>query len=61
MQQAMAESIAKPFDRVLGRKTYEIFAAFWPHSDDPGAESLNRATKHVASTTRKGSSGRTRS
>jgi dihydrofolate reductase len=45
--------MSKPFDLVLGRKTYEIFAAFWPHSDDPGAEPLNRATKHVASTTLK--------
>jgi dihydrofolate reductase len=51
MQQAMGESMSKPFDLVLGRKTYEIFAAFWPHSDDPGAEPLNKATKHVASTT----------
>jgi dihydrofolate reductase len=49
---AMGESMSKPFDLVLGRKTYELFAAFWPHSDDPGAEPLNRATKYVASTTR---------
>jgi dihydrofolate reductase len=43
--------MSKPFDLVLGRKTYEIFAAHWPHSDDPAAEPLNMATKHVASTT----------
>jgi dihydrofolate reductase len=48
---AMGESMAPPFDLVLGRKTYEIFAAHWPHSEDPGAEELNSATKHVASTT----------
>lgn len=36
---------------VLGRKTYEIFAAYWPSADEPGAELLNNATKHVASTT----------
>ena len=53
MQKAMGESMSTPFDLVLGRKTYDIFAAHWPHSDDPGAEPLNRATKHVASTTRK--------
>jgi dihydrofolate reductase len=52
MQSAMGESMSKPFDLVLGRKTYEIFAAHWPHSDDPGAEPLNKANKHVASTTR---------
>src|SRR5918997_1495635 len=48
---AMGESMAPPFDLVLGRKTYEIFAAHWPHTHDPGAEELNSATKHVASTT----------
>jgi dihydrofolate reductase len=52
MQKAMGKSMSKPFDLVLGRKTYEIFAAHWPYSDDPAAEPLNRATKHVASTTR---------
>src|SRR5215217_160244 len=50
MQGVMGESMSKPFDLVLGRKTYEIFAAFWPDSDDPAAEPLNEATKHVAST-----------
>jgi len=51
MQQVMGELMSRPFDLVLGRKTYEIFAAYWPHSDDPAAEPLNRANKHVASTT----------
>jgi dihydrofolate reductase len=51
MGEAMGELMSKPFDLVLGRKTYEIFAAHWPHSDDPAAEPLNRATKHVASKT----------
>jgi dihydrofolate reductase len=51
MQNVMGGMMSKPFDMVLGRKTYEIFASFWPHSDDPAAEPLNRATKHVASTT----------
>jgi dihydrofolate reductase len=51
MGRAMGELMSKPFDLVLGRKTYEIFAAHWPHSDEPEAEPLNSATKHVASTT----------
>ncbi len=51
MQQTMGELMGKPFDLVLGRKTYEIFAAHWPHTDEPGADVLNNATKHVASTT----------
>ena len=51
MQKTMGESMAKPFDLVLGRRTYEIFAAHWPYSETPAAEPLNKATKHVASTT----------
>jgi dihydrofolate reductase len=51
MGQAMGEFMGKPFDLVLGRKTYEIFAAHWPHTDEPGAAELNRATKYVASRT----------
>lgn len=45
---AMAEQMSQPFDLLLGRKTYELFAAYWPqHTDEwPG---LNNATKYVAS------------
>jgi dihydrofolate reductase len=53
MERVMGESMSKSFDLVLGRKTYDIFAAHWPYSDGPAAEPLNRATKHVASTTLK--------
>ncbi len=53
MAQSMGEFMGKPFDLVLGRKTYEIFAAHWPHTDEPGAAELNRATKYVASRTLK--------
>jgi dihydrofolate reductase len=53
MQQVMGQSMEKPFDLLLGRKTYEIFAAHWPHTDEPPAELFNRITKHVASTTRR--------
>ena len=52
MGQHMDEALSKPFDLLLGRKTYEIFAAHWPHvADDPTADALNRATKYVVSTT----------
>jgi dihydrofolate reductase len=39
-----------PFDLLLGRKTFEIWAPFWPHHADvwPG---VNSATKYVASNT----------
>jgi dihydrofolate reductase len=51
MGQIMGEVMGKPFDLVLGRKTYEIFAAHWPHVDDPAGKALNDATKYVASRT----------
>lgn len=66
MGAAMAENFAKPFDLLLGRKTYEIFAAHWPYAgdeeraerggtasdvDDPAAAALNSAKKYVASRT----------
>ena len=48
--QVMGETMGRPFDLVLGRKTYDIFAAYWPTaSEEEGAQPLNDATKHVAS------------
>lgn len=52
MGQRMGEVMGRPFDLLLGRKTYEIFAAHWPKSNDqPVADSLNNARKYVASRT----------
>jgi dihydrofolate reductase len=51
MGERMGEVMGGPFDLLLGRRTYEIFAAHWPHSDEPGAEELNSARKYVASRT----------
>ena len=48
----MGQQMSMPFDLLLGRKTYEIFASFWPNQDeatDPGAAALNRASKYVVS------------
>jgi dihydrofolate reductase len=53
MGQVMDGSMSKPFELLLGRKTYEIFAAHWPYTDEPPAELFNSITKYVASTTRK--------
>jgi dihydrofolate reductase len=47
----LSEAMSEPFDLVLGRKTYEIFAAHWPYDEGPIADRLNEAAKHVASTT----------
>jgi dihydrofolate reductase len=45
----------KDRDVVLGRKTYEIFEAYWPYqpADNPIAKTLNAARKYVASRTLK--------
>ena len=52
MNEEMSRFMGKPFDLLLGRRTYEIFAGFWPAAGDtPGADELNRARKHVASRT----------
>ncbi len=53
MDEVMGEQMGHPFDLVLGRKTYEIFAGYWPTSTEDGAEELNKAKKYVASTTLK--------
>jgi dihydrofolate reductase len=66
MNESMSAVFADPFALLLGRRTYEIFAAHWPHVDeaaraerggtasevdDPAASALNTATKYVASRT----------
>jgi dihydrofolate reductase len=51
MGETMNEAIQTPFDVLLGRKTYEIFAAHWPYAEGPMADRLNEATKYVASNT----------
>ena len=48
----MGEQMKPPFDLLLGRKTYDIFAAYWPRAGDaPGAKELNSARKFVVSGT----------
>jgi dihydrofolate reductase len=49
MMEQMAE--ADPYELLLGRGTYEIFAAHWPYDEGPIADRLNGIRKHVASTT----------
>ncbi|MDK1386244.1 dihydrofolate reductase family protein [Sinorhizobium sp. 8-89] len=50
MGAAVDEMFAKPFDLLLGRKTYDIFAAHWPYAgaDDPIGTLFDRITKFVA-------------
>ncbi len=50
MGEVMGEALSRPFALVLGRRTYDIFAAHWPHaSAEEGAATFNEATKYVAS------------
>jgi dihydrofolate reductase len=49
MMRRMAEST--PYELLLGRGTFEIFAAHWPYDEGPIADHLNGTRKHVASTT----------
>ena len=45
---AMDELFSKPFALLLGRRTYDIFNAYWPYQKDPIADAFNPATKYVA-------------
>lgn len=46
----MNEQMSMPFDLLLGRKTYDIFAGYWP-TQGPAevAEPFNKCTKYVVS------------
>lgn len=48
--QVMGEQMSRPFELLLGRKTFEIFASYWPQHEDewPG---INRVAKYVVSKT----------
>jgi dihydrofolate reductase len=50
MGENMGDLFATPFDLLLGRRTYDIFAAFWPYADkdDAVAKLFNPARKYVA-------------
>ena len=52
----LGKLFVEPFDLLLGRRTYDIFAAYWPYAEDGPADDIaktfNRITKYVA--TRKG-------
>jgi dihydrofolate reductase len=46
----MTEQMGQPFDLLLGRKTFEIFASYWPDHPEEGP-GINSAIKYVASKT----------
>jgi dihydrofolate reductase len=51
MGQALGSAMAAADTLLLGRRTYEEFAAFWPTDDGPFAEVMNATPKLVVSTT----------
>ena len=54
MAQVGREAMAAPYELLLGRKTYELFAAHFAgqQEGDPAAQRLNNAVKHVATRSR---------
>ena len=48
--EALQDMFSKPFELLLGRHTYDIWAAYWPHArpGNPIADKFNSVTKHVA-------------
>jgi dihydrofolate reductase len=50
MGQVMDEALGRPFALLLGRRTYDIFAGYWPTApEEAGGKPLNDATKYVVS------------
>lgn len=51
MNSTMDAIMARPFELLLGRRTYDIFAAYWPTAtgDQEVAVPFNRTVKHVVS------------
>lgn len=46
----MGEQMGMPFDLLLGRKTYDIFAAYWPnHKEGLAGDPFDKAKKYVVS------------
>jgi dihydrofolate reductase len=49
--QALGKTIAGDFDMLLGRRTYDVFAGYWPEQSNGIATAFNKATKHVVTGT----------
>jgi len=55
MGNVMGQAMSEEYDLLLGRKTYDIFAAHWPNAgdDNPVTQKFNKATKYVATSSPK--------
>jgi len=50
INEKIGELFGRPFDLLLGRRTYEIFSAYWPYAPDEMADirdPFDRCTKYV--------------
>lgn len=48
VREVVNEMMASEFDMLLGRRTYDIFAGYWPHQgDNTIAKAFNKARKYV--------------
>src|ERR1700734_1905979 len=45
----LKKELSEPFDLLLGRKTYDIFNAYWPKQTGFIADPFNKAKKYVVS------------
>ena len=49
MGEVMGEATSRPFAMVLGRRTYDIMAAYWPGApEETGANQAQRCTRRAA-------------
>ena len=48
VDEVMGGAFSQPFDLLLGRRTYDIFAAHWPFTEEEPAALFNGVTKYVA-------------
>ncbi len=51
LRRIIDQTIAGAFDMLLGRRTYQIFASYWPYQEGTIAKAFNKATKHVVTRT----------
>ncbi len=48
LERLMGDAMGEAYDLLLGRRTYEIFAAYWPYQDDEIGRAFTAANKYVA-------------
>jgi dihydrofolate reductase len=51
LSQVLHETVAGEFDMLFGRRTYDVFAGYWPRRSGAVTQGFNRATKYVVTHT----------